>query len=698
MIALLQRAWRQLLKRSLRLMGYDFRFSRAKRRSGMGQCSLFDEEQIISRYIAELDPAHRNAVDIGAKDGLAMSNTFALYERGWQGLAVECHPAEFSELAYMYLPLEQVQLSRCKVKPDNVIALLAGHEVPKEFGFLNLDIDGYLGVVAHNAISANEDWLHDDYCLYRDPSSGRWTYVPWDLHETWDSVRRDIDLGTRWNPNLFFEWNRLLDQVLSVPSLHRRYTEKLSEWLEGHLSPAALRQVFGDRLVQMSPDMNRDVYKESRETSEGYVSALEDLFAFFGPRVDFIESDIERIELPEHVLVHLCELVPAPGGAAIEAIEIRNLANRPFDLHDFALSDDGGDPLKWLIDPQTIEPAGRALVALPAPVATGGWIGLFRDIGGDAVEVDAHSVPATLRPGRGYGRFPESSGRWHFLDAPSPGDPNQWTSPAALDVCVKEPLEEQDCDGIATPGETVEIALEATHGGEWAVDGELRFFVRSREGILDDPDPLALFPMHLEPGAIETLVLEPPVNPARWGVAGYHLLVQYVAADGDVWASDEQEVFVVGDPAFPVVVNELMASNDTTHADEAGEYDDWLELYNASDAPVALTGLHLTDDPEDRPFRWELPARTMAPRERLIVWCDGDTLQSDLHAPFKLSARGESIALVELGPGPGGTLRDYWVFGPQQSDVSIGRYPDGNPSWVTLDDPSPAEGNSYTPN
>ncbi len=143
MIALLQRAWRQLLKRSLRLMGYDFRFSRAKRRSGMGQCSLFDEEQIISRYIAELDPAHRNAVDIGAKDGLAMSNTFALYERGWQGLAVECHPAEFSELAYMYLPLEQVQLSRCKVKPDNVIALLAGHEVPKEFGFLNLDIDGY---------------------------------------------------------------------------------------------------------------------------------------------------------------------------------------------------------------------------------------------------------------------------------------------------------------------------------------------------------------------------------------------------------------------------------------------------------------------------------------------------------------------------------------------------------------------------
>ena len=35
-------------------------------------------------------------------------------------------------------------------------------------------------------------------------------------------------------------------------------------------------------------------------------------------------------------------------------------------------------------------------------------------------------------------------------------------------------------------------------------------------------------------------------------------------------------------------INEFMASNDSTIADEAGEYDDWIEVYNGDDDPVWL--------------------------------------------------------------------------------------------------------------
>ena len=45
----------------------------------------------------------------------------------------------------------------------------------------------------------------------------------------------------------------------------------------------------------------------------------------------------------------------------------------------------------------------------------------------------------------------------------------------------------------------------------------------------------------------------------------------------------------------PVVINELLAKNETINADEAGEYDDWIELYNHSNSTVDLAGYYLTD-------------------------------------------------------------------------------------------------------
>ena len=56
-----------------------------------------------------------------------------------------------------------------------------------------------------------------------------------------------------------------------------------------------------------------------------------------------------------------------------------------------------------------------------------------------------------------------------------------------------------------------------------------------------------------------------------------------------------------------LVINEIMADNKRTIEDpcEAGEYPDWLELYNASNEPVALNGMYLTDDANE-PTQWQV--------------------------------------------------------------------------------------------
>jgi len=63
-------------------------------------------------------------------------------------------------------------------------------------------------------------------------------------------------------------------------------------------------------------------------------------------------------------------------------------------------------------------------------------------------------------------------------------------------------------------------------------------------------------------------------------------------------------------PVGDIVINEFMASNDATVADQDDEFDDWIELYNNSDSDIDVSGYFLSDDPEDQ-MKYELPEGTM---------------------------------------------------------------------------------------
>lgn len=56
--------------------------------------------------------------------------------------------------------------------------------------------------------------------------------------------------------------------------------------------------------------------------------------------------------------------------------------------------------------------------------------------------------------------------------------------------------------------------------------------------------------------------------------------------------------------------------------DEDDEAADWIELHNAGATDLSLAGYALSDDP-DQPRRWRLPALTMGPDERRLVFASG---------------------------------------------------------------------------
>ncbi|UCD51400.1 MAG: lamin tail domain-containing protein, partial [Phycisphaerales bacterium] len=139
-----------------------------------------------------------------------------------------------------------------------------------------------------------------------------------------------------------------------------------------------------------------------------------------------------------------------------------------------------------------------------------------------------------------------------------------------------------------------------------------------------------------------------------------------------------------------IAINELMASNSAGKTDPQGEYEDWIELYNLSDAAVDLGGMYLTDD-LDRPTKWQIPAGTVIEaRGYVLVWADNDLADDGLHAAFSLSTTGEDLALFDVD---GTTLLDSVHFDEQLADLSYGRDPDGTGAWSPMGYPTPGQQN-----
>ncbi|MBW6478272.1 MAG: CotH kinase family protein [Bacteroidales bacterium] len=141
-----------------------------------------------------------------------------------------------------------------------------------------------------------------------------------------------------------------------------------------------------------------------------------------------------------------------------------------------------------------------------------------------------------------------------------------------------------------------------------------------------------------------------------------------------------------------IIINEFMASNSTTIADEDGDFEDWIEIYNPSTSNVNLSGYGLTDDIAN-PFRWTFPAVTIAPGEYLLVWASGKDRRlpgEPLHTNFSISNEGEPLLLSKND----GMLINYIPPTSLVADVSYGRFPDGSPDWYYFQESTPGQSNS----
>jgi len=185
------------------------------------------------------------------------------------------------------------------------------------------------------------------------------------------------------------------------------------------------------------------------------------------------------------------------------------------------------------------------------------------------------------------------------------------------------------------------------------------------------------FPETYRPADIERL-------PATWGLRSFvRSRVGFVASN-----------YPVPPPPLPVRVNEMVADNDSLIADEEGDFDDYVEIYNDGDVDFDIGGMYLTDYPSD-PTQWRIPDGTVVPAKGFVlIWCDDEEGQGPLHTNFKLSGDGEGVWLFSDDASLH-QLVDYLTYPELDEDVAFGRFPDGADNARILTSASP-DGSNVT--
>lgn len=335
-----------------------------------------------------------------------------------------------------------------------------------------------------------------------------------------------------------------------------------------------------------------------------------------------------------------------------------------------------------------------------------------------------------------WGRYPDGANQWALLNPPTPSESNDSSSPSVDEdsIVINEimpanaSIQEDDTgeypDWIElynTSDETVNLeGYSITDGNarKWELPDIdlapyefLLIYASGKDTVDISQSPPILHSNFRISAAGEFLSLLNEsggiIDIVNMGSVPVDISIGRTADGGEEWMLFQESTPGAANTggtaiqlAESIVLNEVMASNastlkvpDTSILEEGDdEYPDWIELYNNSDATIDLNGYTISGGSAS----WTFPAVELKSGAFFVIFASGKDLKSTdnatltLHTSFKVSANGETLTIRDSN----GTILDMLETGEMDTDISLGRKPDGTGEWLFFTSPTPGEANT----
>ncbi len=473
----------------------------------------------------------------------------------------------------------------------------------------------------------------------------------------------------------------------------------------------------------------------SWSTSQQPTPGYENSDTGFAAWLSAMGADSISIRISEVMTGSDCLAMDASGKVS-DWVELWNTGSTAVTLDGAFLSDDPGDLTKWRIPSLTIQPGQRALIRCVGTGAQDGEADFALPRDGCTVTLtgplgnvlDSVTVP---NMGRDISWSLQADDSWLADSQATPGYENNvdgyaaWLSAmdiSPVDIVISEVMPANQSTILSATGELCDwvelwnrgdspvildgayLSNDAMERGKWqityltlepgermvircagvfAAAGEADFSL-SRDGCtvtLSGPAG----------NLIQQLTVPALEQDRTWALqedSTYQ--ATHLATPG--YSNDEEgrsQFLAQRSPLGALVISEVMPSNSQYLRQSDGKCYDWVELRNASDAPIDLSNYFLSDDADDRQ-KFRLPQRTLQPGERIIVICCGsaELTGSYIYAPFTLSREESWLYVTDAG----GSYSDYLRIFDVPYQASVGRADSGNTVYY-FTNPTPGTAN-----
>jgi len=614
------------------------------------------------------------------------------------------------------------------------------------------DVDGALHTMALNILFSHLDSYSGsahNYYLYDRNDTGKFTHIHWDVNETFGSFR--FALPPQFNmEQLHALWlpppndpRPMMERLWDVDVYQKRYLRIMAEMLRNGFHGNEMEP----RITLLADLIRDDVYADTQKqysnnafeinlynnygSGQGSVYGVQ---SFASNRYAYLRSQLDSYA--EETDMQINELMSVNTTTMFDEfseydpwVEIYNLGPGRLPMQAYYLSDDASDLTRWHLPSRWVQDGEFPTLWIDGQPKQGSEHAPFTlsPKGGElyltdgTIIIDSVAYPA-IGADESYGRQGERSGDWAVQDA-TPNYENTISLPSYDGILFINEFMADNETIIADEAGEFDDWIELYNGGTEAIDlsgmymtddlGEPTIW-QIPEGITIEAGSFLLVwadsdaeqgsthaDFKLSSGgedigliAVDGVTV---IDSLTYTAQSTDISYGRIPDGGEGWTfmstPTPESANQADTPEVPVLfINEFMADNETTieDPDDAGAFEDWIEIYNPNESAIDMSGLFMTDDLTE-PGMWVFQEGvTIAAGGYLLVWADDDAEQGPTHTTFKLGGSGEEIGLFATD---GSTLIDSIVFGAQETDVSYGRLPDGGDDWQSFYSPTPGTAN-----